>query len=48
MSAVAQNLQRLYDGGNGPLTKDGLKKAVVKTWITPDDYKTITGDDYTE
>lgn len=37
-------LKRLYD--NGSLTLDGLKKAVVLGWITPEQYKEICGEDY--
>jgi len=32
---------------NGWATKDQLKQAVVKGLITADDYKKITGEDYT-
>jgi len=42
-------LLRLYDKGNGKLTKDMLKKAVNEPlkWINADQYKVITGEDYT-
>ena len=48
MSKLYPDMLRLYDGGNGPLTKAGLKKAVEKPkeWITPDEYATITGEAY--
>ena len=41
-------LMRLYDNGNGKLTKDMLKVAVAKPleWITVEQYKTITGEEY--
>lgn len=40
-------LKRLYD--NGQLSKGGLKNAVAKSptpWITPEEYKEITGEAY--
>lgn len=37
-------LKRLYD--NGEINENGLRKAVEKGWITPDEYKEITGNDY--
>lgn len=38
-------LKRLYDSGK--LTKEMLGRAIGKEWITTDQYKTITGEDYT-
>ncbi len=46
MSIAAQNLNRLYNGGAGPLTIDGLQKAVVLKWISADEYQQITGEAY--
>ena len=40
-----ETLQRLYTAEK--LTKAELAKAVVKTWITSDQYKMITSEDYT-
>ena len=37
-------LKRLYDAGRLPA--ENLKKAVTLGWITADQYKTITGEDY--
>nr|DAQ35653.1 MAG TPA: hypothetical protein [Caudoviricetes sp.] len=47
MSIAAQNLNRLYNGGAGPLTIDGLKRAVSLGWISTDEYQQITGEAYT-
>ena len=47
MSIAAQNLNRLYNGGAGPLTKDGLKRAVTLGWISTDEYQQISGEAYT-
>lgn len=41
-----QTLIRLYNGGTGLLTKDGLKRAVTLGWITTEQYKQITGEEY--
>ena len=38
-------LKRLYSSGRLPAVN--LKNAVVFGWITADQYKTITGEDYT-
>jgi|GEM_PF-1351942 len=46
MTVVYNNLNRLYNGGTGPLTKDGLKKAVALKWISADEYQQITGEAY--
>lgn len=35
-----------YDQTSG-VSKERLKKAVVKNYITTDEYKQITGEDYT-
>lgn len=40
-----ETLKRLYDERR--LTKEGLKNAVIKNWITPDQYKEITEEPYT-
>ena len=37
-------LKRLYEAGQ--LTIEGLMNAVNKGWITEDQYKEITGEDY--
>lgn len=37
-------LKRLYDSGK--LTKDMLGRAIGKSWITAEQYKEITGEDY--
>jgi len=39
-----ETLQRLYTAGK--LSKANVAKAVVETWITADQYKMITGEDY--
>lgn len=39
-----ETLKRLYD--TSKLTKVMLGRAIGKGWITADDYKTITGEDY--
>ena len=39
-------IKRLYD--TGKLTKDGVKNAVIKGWITAEQYETITGEAYDE
>lgn len=38
------DLKRLYDEGRLPA--ENLKKAVTYCWITPEEYKQITGMDY--
>jgi hypothetical protein len=38
-------LKRLYDSKRLPMAN--LKKAVVFGWITADEFKEITGEDYT-
>lgn len=39
-------IKRLYE--NGKLTKDGVRNAVVKGWITEEQYEKITGEAYDE
>jgi len=39
-------VKKYYD--NGSWNKQMVANAVVKNWITSDEYKEITGDDYTE
>lgn len=39
-----ETLKRLYTDGR--LTVEGLKNAVVKNWITPEQYQEITGLPY--
>lgn len=39
-------LKRLYDSDK--LTKEMLGRAIGKGWITADEYKTITGEDYAD
>lgn len=46
MSSTAKNLSRLYNGGAGPLTIDGLKRAVTLGWISADEYQQISGEAY--
>lgn len=36
-----ETLMRLYDGGKGPLTGNGLANAVIKKWITEDQKQEI-------
>lgn len=38
-------LKKLYDEGRLP--KENLKNAITYGWITPEQYKEITGEDYT-
>lgn len=44
MKAVVASFQRLYKAGK--VTKDDMKKRVVRGIITEDEYKVITGEDY--
>ena len=37
-------IKRLYD--EGKLDKQGVKNAVEKGWITPEQYEEITGEKY--
>lgn len=37
-------IKRLYD--QGKLDKNGVKNAVLRGWITEDQYKEITGEVY--
>ena len=46
MSTHYEQVKRYYDTGLWDITK--VKNAVVKGWITADEFKTITGQDYTE
>lgn len=39
-------IKRLYDARK--LTKDGVRNAVVKGWITEAEYQTITGEEYAD
>ncbi|UOO38260.1 XkdX family protein [Oscillospiraceae bacterium CM] len=39
-----ERLKRLFDAGT--LTIDGLKNAVVKDWVTTEQYEEITGQTY--
>jgi hypothetical protein len=41
-----QTLVRLYNGGAGPLTIDGLKRAVSLGWISTTEYQQISGEAY--
>lgn len=36
-----ETLMRLYDGGRGKLTDEGLEKAVLKGWITEEQKEEI-------
>lgn len=44
MSIKFEKVKNYYDKGlwNIPM----IKNAVVKSWITPEEYKEITGEDY--
>ena len=44
--SMPDTLIRLYKSEK--LTKTGLAKAVSKEWITPEQYKEITGEEYSE
>lgn len=44
MSANFEKVKFYYD--NGLWNIDRVKKAVVKGWITEEEYKEITGEDY--
>lgn len=39
-----EKVKKYYD--DGLWKKSQVKNAVVKGWITPDEYKEITGEDY--
>lgn len=39
-------IQKLYKAGK--LTTDGVKNAVAKKWVTKEEYKLITGEEYQE
>lgn len=39
-----ERLKRLYN--EGKLDAQGIENAVAKGWITADEYKEITGEDY--
>ncbi len=39
-------IKRLYDARK--LTKDGVRNAVAKGWITEAEYQTITGEEYAD
>lgn len=41
-----ERIKRLYN--TGKLTKDGVRNAVVKGWITEAEYQTITGEEYAD
>ncbi len=42
-----ERLKKLYSGkGKLKLSKEGLKNAVEKGYITAEQYKEITGEDY--
>lgn len=43
-SAKYENVKRYYD--KGLWTKEMVRNAVVKEWITAEEYKEITGEDY--
>lgn len=43
-----ERVKRLYNGGKGSLTLDGVKRAVAWDWITAEQYAEITGEAYTE
>ena len=39
-----ERLKRMYE--EGKITKGGLRKAVQKKWITKDQYREITGEEF--
>ena len=39
-------IKRLYESGR--INKNGVRNAVLNRLITPEQYKTITGEDYVE
>ena len=41
-----ERLKRLYNSEPQKLDEKGLRNAVVKGWITPEQFKEITGKDY--
>ena len=41
-----ETLMRLYNCGKGPLTLAMLFNAVIKNWITADEFQRITGKEY--
>ena len=41
-----ERLKRLYNSEREKKKKKGLRNAVVKGWITPEQFKEITGKDY--
>lgn len=43
-SAKYEKVKRYYD--KGLWTKEMVRNAVVKEWITAEEYKEITGEDY--
>lgn len=44
MSAKFETVKKWYD--RGMWTKERVKNAVVKKWITATEFKTITGEKY--
>lgn len=44
MSKNFERVKKWYTLGKWP--KEAVKNAVIKKWITADEYKNITGDDY--
>lgn len=44
MSKNFEKVKKYYD--NGIWNKTKVKNAVVKKWITEEEYKEITGEDY--
>ena len=41
-----ERLKRLYNSEPQKIDEKGLRNAVVKGWITPEQFKEITGKDY--
>lgn len=39
-----ERIKRLYE--EGKIDKNGVANAVKNGWITPEEYKKITGEDY--
>lgn len=44
MSPMYFNLKRLWD--NGQLNEEGLRNAVTKGWLTPEEFAEISGIGY--
>ena len=45
MSAKFATVKKYYD--LGVWTKEQVKNGVAKGWLTPEEFKVVTGEDYT-